>query len=235
MGTHQLDDVFINSVQKKKSKSNLNKSNLVIPEQVVPLPEAFVPAPEFIDMYELEAALHLTKASISVNYTIQKIHYYGDLLSSFDNIRNDRAINLAEHINEKIAKWGAFCDKVEKSMDILAAVTPKKKANSLLDAKIAEGFVSSSGEPPSFTQLETRVFIWFYLLHLIRCLHLCIFSLIKSYWIPPFFTSLFALFSNIVLGCSPLALPSFRHCCGIPTTTVPSHLVCCRQRRLQRR
>jgi hypothetical protein len=146
----ELDHVLENSpVHKKKSKSNLQQPEVAIPSNVVPPPAATTPDPGFVDRFEPEAALRLTKATNSLNYAVDKINFYADLLSTFDNERDDQAIALAERANGKIEKWGSYRDKVQKSMDVLMKVAPKKKAGASLNAQTAEGFLSSSGKLPS--------------------------------------------------------------------------------------
>jgi hypothetical protein len=121
----------------------------------MPLPDVFVAAPEYIEKYKPKVALRLTRAAMSVSFTVDKINYYADVLTTFDN--DDLA--LTDRVNEKIAKWGAFHDKVEKSMEILVKIAPKKKGNTLLNAETAAGFLSSS-EPLSSSQFETLVLVW---------------------------------------------------------------------------
>jgi hypothetical protein len=141
-----LDEALIDSpVRKKKSKTTLVEPTLVGPQPVVPPPLAAIPIPRFIDTYEPEAALRLTRALDSVNFADDKINYYSDVLSSFPNTASDQAITTATRVTDKIAKWGEHRDKVQKSMDVLLKIAPKKKANAALTAETATGFISSSG------------------------------------------------------------------------------------------
>jgi hypothetical protein len=45
---------------------------------------------------------------------------------------------LAECINGKIEKWGAYREKVQKTMDVLLKVAPKKKAGASLNVDTAK-------------------------------------------------------------------------------------------------
>jgi hypothetical protein len=145
-----LDDALNDSpVKKKKSKSSLNTSTVAVPDPVLPMPEVTIPDPEFIDKFEPEPALHLTKAQLSINYTVDKINYYTDLLTVFDNNLDDSAINLAACTSTKIEKWGAHRERLQKSMDVLLMVAPKKRAGTLMSTQAAEGFILSSGKPSS--------------------------------------------------------------------------------------
>jgi hypothetical protein len=124
-----LDEALNESpVRKKKSKSNLEQLKVNFPAKVIPPPEVLEPVPEFIDRFKPEAALHLTKASNSINFAVDKINFYADLLTIFDNKHDNRAIALAEHINEKISKWGVYRDKVQA---VSSAITGRCKGSRL--------------------------------------------------------------------------------------------------------
>ncbi len=57
-----LDDVLNDSpVKKKKSKPNLAEPAVALPDQILPPPEVTAPDPQFIDTFEPEAALRLTR------------------------------------------------------------------------------------------------------------------------------------------------------------------------------
>ena len=159
----QLDEALEGSpVKKKKSKTNLDEQTINVPNPVIALPDISVPSPEYIALYEPEAALRLTKASNTINFAIDKINYYADLLSVFDNNHDDSAIALAVRTNAKIEKWDNYRENVQKSMDVLLKVAPKKRGSALLDTQTAEGFVSSSGELPIpfFPGSRPSVLIW---------------------------------------------------------------------------
>jgi hypothetical protein len=142
-----LDEALNDSpVRKKKLKTNLGNLNISMPKHVTPPPIDTIPDPEFIDKFEPEAALRLTKASNSINFVEDKINFYLDLLSTFNNEADTRAITIADRTNGKIEKWGQYRDKVQKSMDVLLKIAPKKKANAMLNVDIADGFISSSGQ-----------------------------------------------------------------------------------------
>jgi len=179
----QLDEALEGSpVKKKKSKTNLDEQTINVPNPVIALPDISVPSPEYIALYEPEAALRLTKASNTINFAIDKINYYADLLSVFDNNRDDSAIALAVRTNAKIEKWDNYRENVQKSMDVLLKVAPKKRGSALLDTQTAEGFVSSSGELPIpfFPGSRPSVLIWAFFLfffHLIGVMRLRVFPL----------------------------------------------------------
>jgi hypothetical protein len=179
-----LEDALNDSpILRKKSKRNL-ASKMKIPDPVPPPAEVVEAAPEFIDKFQPEAALRLTKANNSLNFSVDKINFYADCLSVFDNERDDLAIALAEKINNKIGKWGAYREKVQKSMDILLKIAPLKKGKVLLDVETAEGFLSSSGQstiPSSSSRRLASLSGFPHLLsHLIRCSRLRVFSLLSS-------------------------------------------------------
>jgi hypothetical protein len=141
----ELDDALFDSpVHKKKSKTNLAQPDIIIPDQIVPPPVATVANPRFIQEFEPESALRLTKAQDAINFAEDKINFYSDLLVTFNNTANDPAIATADRANDKIAKWDARRDKVQKTMDVLLKIAPKKKANNaILPVDVAEGFLSS--------------------------------------------------------------------------------------------
>jgi hypothetical protein len=143
----ELDDALNNSpVRKKKSKPNLVQPQVAIPQNVPPPLEVVTSAPQFMDTYEPEAALHLTKATNLINFATDKINFYIDLLSLFNNEVDDQAITLANRTNEKIEKWDTYHTKVKKTMDVLKGIAPKKKAGASLNLQSAEAFLSSSGK-----------------------------------------------------------------------------------------
>jgi hypothetical protein len=143
----ELDGVLIDSpVRKKKSKPTLVEPAAAGPQPVVVVPPAAtIPSPRFVETYDPEAALRLTRALDSVNFADDKINFYSDVLASFPNTANDQAIATAAKVNDKIAKWGGHRDKVQTSMDVLLKIAPKKKANAMLTAETAAGFISASG------------------------------------------------------------------------------------------
>jgi hypothetical protein len=142
-----LDEALNESpVKKKKSRTDLGKQKATIVNPVLPPPEVDVPDPSFLDRFEPEAALRLTKAANSINYAEDKINLYADLLSSFDNGRDERSLAIADRTNGKIQKWGERRAKIQKTMDVLMDIAPKKKPGALISAQSAEGFLSSSGK-----------------------------------------------------------------------------------------
>jgi hypothetical protein len=183
-----LDEALEGSpVKKKKSKTNLDEQTIAVPNPVIAPPDTSVPSPEYITLYEPGAALRLTKASNSINFAIDKINYYADLLTVFDNTRDDSAIALAARTNAKIEKWDNYREKVQKSMDILLKVAPKKRGGALLNTQTAEGFVSSSGKlsPPFFLpgsrpSILFRPF-FFIITLLVLCAYASLFS--ESHWV----------------------------------------------------
>jgi len=145
-----LDEALNDSpVKKKKSKTNLGKEKAVIIDPVPPPPEVDVPDPSFIDRFEPEAALRLTKAANSISHAEDKINFYADLLDSFDNGRDDKSLAVADRANGKIEKWGARRAKIQKSMDVLMDIAPKKKAGAMISSKTADGFLSASDDDDS--------------------------------------------------------------------------------------
>jgi hypothetical protein len=141
-----LDEALNDSpVKKKKSKSNV-KEQVVAPKPVPAVKDVSTADPEFINKFEPESALRLTKAQTHINHAVDKINYYADILTVFDTEQDDNAVNLATRANSKIEKWGARREKLQKSMDILLAVAPKKKDGVLLSTDAAEAFMSS-GKP----------------------------------------------------------------------------------------
>jgi hypothetical protein len=141
-----LDEALNESpVRKKKSKTNINQQNVAIPEQIAPVPDIIQPDPKFIERFEPETALRLTKAENSIDFADDKVNFYSDLLTTFDNYANDHAVATAGRANAKIVKWAAYRDLVQASMDALMKQAPKKKANAMLNTDVAGGFLSSSG------------------------------------------------------------------------------------------
>jgi hypothetical protein len=139
-----LDEALDGSpITKKKSKTNLGEAIPSLPEKVVAPVDSNTPNVNFAEKYEPGAALRLTKAMNSINFALDKINFHADVLASFDNELDDEAIALAQRINKKIEKWGAYHEKVEKAMNVLLKVAPKKKAGVVLSTQTAAGFLSS--------------------------------------------------------------------------------------------
>jgi hypothetical protein len=143
-----LDDALNESpVKKKKSRTKLVEPTVALPDPVPPPAEPTNPEPEFIEKYEPESALRLTKAQYNIDYAVGKINFYADFLNVFDNKLDDKAVAIANRASGKIEKWGSHQERLQKSMDVLLKVAPKKKAGMMMSTKTAEGFLSSSGKP----------------------------------------------------------------------------------------
>jgi hypothetical protein len=209
-----LEDALNESpIRKKKSKTGLAAPKVAVPKKIDPPVVADDADPEFMEKFEPETALRLTRAAIAVNYAVDKINFYADLLNTFNNEADDNAIAAAARINGKIEKWGAHHVKVQKTMDVLLAAAPKKKDGASLSAQAATGFLSSSGKlshcpflvrgtfPSSFPSSHSYFTLFgayayaSFFLRILLVHHILFLGLFATLWTPSYRTTVLRLFA----------------------------------------